>query len=376
MNPLKTNSTTLLLATLLILSLTNIASAIPGPTPSPSPLTEQEKILCDKALKFLTEVFGFDTASYHSEVIVKEYPIGSIFDKTLKFNFTSAESKVEALILVRGDSLYWCTLRSIKGSPVFMAKSSDVLVTATDTLDRLQAFSAKDYLPTFRRMLDSVTELANSKITAHNFTQEIVVSGSTVRISWEPFANGLSNQQNKLYLEFQNGNLMFFADYLGTYNIGSAEIKISEQEAIKIAIEHVRAYSYVQGNETVSNITVLDNLVIANISLQNRGNNTLYPLWDIRLPLDKVYPGGVTAFHVSIWADTGEVSYITPIGYGGDPNATPSESQAAPDYSPAIATALLAATATVVVIAATILFIKKEANSALAPSLFLFCKVQ
>lgn len=42
------------------------------------------------------------------------------------------------------------------------------------------------------------------------------------------------------------------------------------------------------------------------------------------LPLDKEYPGGVTAFRVTIWADTGEISYFTPIGFYGDPNAVAS----------------------------------------------------
>jgi hypothetical protein len=370
MSPLKRNTTTLLLTILLMFLLVSIAKASPPATPSPPPLTEQETILRDTALEFLTDVFRLNTLGYHTEVYVNNRP-GPNYDASLKFNFTSAESKVEALFLFRDNSLFWCMLSTIKGSPAFITpKASDILDTAKDTLDRLQAFSAKDYLPTMRSMLNSVTELQNSKTSNANFTQEIAVNGNDVTMSWEPFANGLSNQQNKLYLEFKDGNLMFFADYLGTYNIGSAEIKISEQEAIKIAIEHARAYSYMQGDETVSNITVLDSPVIANISLQNRGNNTLYPLWDIRLPLDKMYPGGVTAFHVSIWADTGEVSYITPIGYGGDPNAvapesqaaTPSPTQVALDHSLAIVAALVAATATVVVIAASVLFIKKRSK--------------
>ena len=285
-----------------------------------SQLTEQDKILRDNALRFLIDVAKLNISSYSIEVFVDNTP-GPNYDKSVYFKFRSAESKVDVDCLIRNNSVFWCTIYPVQGSPAFTTpKASDVLTVAKDALNSLQAFSAKDYLPTLRSMLDAVTELESSKTTVGDFTQEITVSGNVVRVSWEPFANGLSNPQNKLTLEFKDGNLMFFCDYLDMFKIGSAEVKISEQEAIQIAIEHARAYSWQVGNETVSNVNVLGSPIIANISLQNRGNNTLYPYWDIWLPLDKMYSGGVTAFHVGIWADTGEVAFISPIGYYGDPN--------------------------------------------------------
>jgi len=365
MNPLK-RSIILLLAILLLFPLVSMAKAQPSLPPltgfdaeewnklkqmphPPSQLTEQDKILQDNALRFLTNVAKLNTSSYHVEVFLDDKP-GPNYDKTLKFNFTSGKTKLDVLCLFRDNSLFWCTIYPVTGSPAFTTpESSDVLSTAKGTLDRLQAFSAKEYLPTVRSMLDTVTELRNSKTTISDFTQEIAVSGNTVRISWEPFANGLSNPQNKLLLEFQNGKLTFFYNCLGLFKIGSADVKISEQEAIQIATEHARNYSWEVGNETISNANVLDTPVIANLSLQNRGNNILYPYWNIWLPLDKIYPGGVTSFHVTIWADTGEVAFIAPIGYGGDPNAVPSESQeTTSDYSLAIAITLITATAVIV----------------------------
>lgn len=370
MNLLKKNISMLVLAMLLVVAVVSMAKAqqptLPpsltdldaekwnvlmrkGQAYPPSQLTAQDKILLDNALSFLTNVAKLNTSSYNVEVFVDNIP-GFNYDKTLKFNFSSAESKIDVLCLFKNNSLFWCTIYPVKGPPAFTTpKSSDVLTTARDVLDSLQAFSAKDYLPTMRSMLDSVTELKSSKTTVGDLTQEIIVSGNVVTISWEPFANGLSHPQNKLILEFQDGYLRFFCDYLDVYKIGSAEVKISEQEAIRIAMEHARAYSWVQDGKTISNANVLDSPVIANISLQNRGDNTLYPFWDIWLPLDKMYPGGVTAFHVGIWADTGEVEFITPIGYGGFPGAVPSESQeTSPDYSLAIAITLIAATAAIV----------------------------
>jgi hypothetical protein len=328
--------------------------------------SEEDMTIRDNGLRFLTDVARLNLSSYDIDVQISDTAPVAFAAKQLGFNLTSAESNIRVNFMILDTMLFWFKIYPNKGSPTLIEPaSSDILSTAKDTLDRLQAFSAKEYLPTMRSTLDTVTKLENSKATIANFTQEITVSGSSVRISWEPYNNGLSNQQNKLYLEFEDGCLIHYSNWLGIHERGSSDVKISEQEAIQIAMEHARAYSWTQGNETISNVNVLDKPVLTSISLQNRGtNNTLYPLWDIHLPLDKMYPGGVTGFHVLLWADTGEVSSITPIGFGGNPNASPSEStettapstQTGPDYGIAVAITLVAAT----IISASCLIYKRK----------------
>jgi hypothetical protein len=318
------------LATMLVLALllVSFAQLVKANLPSFFPrelqdLTGEDKILADTALQFLNNVANVNTSSYH---IIANEAHSVLSGKTLKFTLSSSAGILSVIAEFANGRLFWCSILPVKGSPALnQPVSSNILSTAKDTLDRLQAFSTRDYLPTFQSMLNSVTELQDSKTSNANYTQEITVSGSTIRISWEPFVNDLSNPQYRLFLEFRNGNLEYYADYLGidVYSIGSSEVEISEAQAIQIAIERVRVFSYVQDGETVSDFTILDSLVIANVSLWNRGN-TLYPFWSIKLPLDKEYPGGVTAFQVGIWADTGEVSYFTPIGYYGDLDASES----------------------------------------------------
>jgi len=369
MSPLKKNFMTFVLTLLLVSSLASIASASGSPPPNtpqltkkpgPLPLTEQEIILRDKALNFLTSIFMLDISKYNvSEVITSESTLGMFV--TLKLS--SDDGKLDVGSIFRNSEIIWCKLYTVEGSPAFInTASSDVLNAAKGTMDRIQAYLAKDYLQDMQSMLDTITELKNSKITTGNITQEIAIDENVVSIKWEHFTNNIRSQQNSLKLEFKNGNLMYYADYLGIYEIGSTDIIISEQKAIQIAIEHARAYSWQAGNETVSNVTVLDSPVITDISLQIRGNFTKYPLWEIWLPLDKVYPGGITSFHVLIWADNGKVAYITPIGFYGDPTAVPSESQegtlpaqAAPEYSLAIVTA-----AAIIVILGYLLFRRRR----------------
>lgn len=343
---MKGNTKNVILAFALILLFSSVSIADTSATlPSPAPLTNQDKALLDTALRFLTDVAMLNISSYNIQVILDGETRGPNFDKIIKFNFSSAESKVDALFIVRENSLFWCMISPVKGSPVFVKQPlSDALSTAKATLDRLQAYSAKEYIPTMRTMLNSVAKLSDSKTSTAEFTQEIIIKGSDVTITWTPFANNLTNQQNQLILEFNNDNLMFYADFLGTYAIGSSDVKISEADATRIAIELARNYPLEFGNETVT-ANVLDKPFFTQLSLQNRGNSTLYPLWEIKLALDKMYPGGVTSFQVFIWADTGEVSSIKPIGVGAMPNETltesPLDAQETSDYNLAIVIAFV-----------------------------------
>jgi hypothetical protein len=43
----------------------------------------------------------------------------------------------------------------------------------------------------------------------------------------------------------------------------------------------------------------------------------VYPIWVVDLPLNDVYPGMVSFIRVRLWADTGEVINIQPLGSGG-----------------------------------------------------------
>ena len=285
---------------------------------------------------FLSNVVGLDVSKYNVVVKVGDNPPlpaaapGLFKDRSVKFNMTSAESKVDVLMWLRNDQVIWYTLNAVRGSPAFIKPtSSDTLEIAKDTLDKIQDYTPNEHIPAIQTMLNNVTELKESQTTNSDFTQEITIQSNTITIEWIPYLNGLSHPKNSMTLTFENGHLTFFHNGFNLYSIGSSEIRIQEQEAIEIAKESASAYLLKDGNETISNFTILDYPVLTKISLQNKGNTTLYPMWEIWLPLDNMYAGGVTAFHVFVWADTGEVSSITPIGFSGIPpeqQSTPSTS--------------------------------------------------
>jgi hypothetical protein len=126
---------------------------------------------------------------------------------------------------------------------------------------------------------------------------------------------------------FDNGTFDSFANDWNLYKVGSTDVKVSMDEAIRIARGRAQNYAYTIGNTTVSNFTILEERIKGELTMQNRGNYTVYPHWRIRLPLAKVYPGLISEIRVLLWADTGEVTYIKAIGNLGSPPPADSANQ-------------------------------------------------
>ncbi len=110
----------------------------------------------------------------------------------------------------------------------------------------------------------------------------------------------------------------FFCDNWDLYTVGNTEVQMSQTQAIQIAKQAAIDKYSLSGNQTSPDFTILDQNAMATLSMQDRGNYTLYPHWEILLPLDKAY-GAVTAIRVLVWADTGKVAYMAAVGNGGAP---------------------------------------------------------
>lgn len=334
-NCLKKSHLTLFFALILVLSLIQGARAQSDTPPWLQPLTDQQKADEAKAVAFLTNVTGLDMKKYDVKLGVDRHepydpnlpPPRS--EETVHCNLTTTDGRIlNVICMFRGDSVIWCKLYPIKGSPLFaQSKPSNDIIATKNLLDRLQNFSATTYLPTMRSMLDSVSKIEYSNITIGDTKLEILVEGASTTFMegtsttfiWSSAIKDAENNQKVVAITLHDGQFEFFADNWNLYKIGNADVKISREEAIEIAKEHARAYVWTAGNVTVSNVGFADIPVDAELSMQDRGNYTLYPIWFILLPLDKVYPGLVTGIQIEVWADSGEVSSINPSGAGGAP---------------------------------------------------------
>ncbi|MCW4055073.1 MAG: hypothetical protein NWE84_09205, partial [Candidatus Bathyarchaeota archaeon] len=166
------------------------------------------------------------------------------------------------------------------------------------------------YLQPICDSLSTLTELKSMTTQNVNVKLEVYNEGNLSRFFWTDTVNGIEIPQKQMGLVFYNGTFESFGDYWKVYTVGNADVKFDREEAIQVAMELARNYSYSIGDAVVSNFTILEDYIIAELMMQERGNCVVYPWWEIRLPLDKAYRGAVTEIRVNMWTDTGEVTYL------------------------------------------------------------------
>lgn len=153
--------------------------------------------------------------------------------------------------------------------------------------------------------------------------------GDTVDFRWVQTFNGCDYLA--VDLVFRDGVFSNLIDHRQLYSIDNTSVNISKEQAIKIALEAVKNYSYRMSDDwVVTGFNVIEDQATANLQPQMKESNVLYPAWSVTLPLAGVYPGSVTELLVGIWADTGEVYLVHHQAYGGAgylPESTPNSDQ-------------------------------------------------
>jgi hypothetical protein len=285
----------------------------------------------EETLTFLRDVVGLNMPEYNAKLVnILGEPSAQ---QSVKYTLESVGSKLDAVCTFENSVLVGCTLYPFEGAPIFCQLAANVLDEAKMLLSRYQTYSKASYLQSMSDMLNTVTEIETKSTTSNNVKFTITIEEDYVTIQWMKTVSGVDNDYTRIILRFHNGTFEQFWDSWNLYELGVTAVKVSKEDAIRIARETARNYSYEVGNVTVSNFTILDSPVSAELSMQPRENNTLYPWWNIFLYLDKLYPGNVNSIQVTFWGDTGEVTHISPISHMGAP---PTENPTEPPTEPSI----------------------------------------
>ena len=288
------------------------------------PVVSAELTHQELALDFLGDVVGLDLSRY--EVDLKWYSDYSsysnrIYDADATYDLVSDESQMVAKFFFKHNG-FICDISDLKGPMLLTHLAADALDAAKSFMNRYQGFAGGQYLQPLRAMLQNVTDLKNVTSTVGELRFEVEpspVGANFLSFQWMYNPNGIYNRFAKISLMFEDGVFLHFSDVWNSYVVGGSEVNVSQEQAIGLAKEHIAAYSYVFGNKTIGNLTVGDTdvWVSTNLSMQVKKDNRLYPCWELLIPLAKVYPGFVTAMHVYLWADTGELSLIEKSSGGG-----------------------------------------------------------
>lgn len=177
----------------------------------------------------------------------------------------------------------------------------------------------------------NATETTTKTVGSLNFTANW--KEDSVSFSWVWQVNGVSAGRLGFTLD-RSG--LWFSDNRAIYKLGSTDVKVSKEEAIAIALKRVETFSYKARIDLNTSVEVKDFVVVkdkitAELLTWPKEPLVLYPYWSVKLGLDTVYPAFVDAIHVGIWADTGEVFFCEPIGWGGPVSADGSGAETQPE---------------------------------------------
>jgi hypothetical protein len=271
----------------------------------------------DTSISFLQDVIQIDTSRYQatllSDTVEHRTDLGGVVEEILRYSLTDSESQLDVVLRFRNRELSRYQLSLFEGSPVYAhPQPYTVLDAAKGLVDRLSTFGGASYLNDMSSMLASVDKIENMEKTEGNIKLQISVSGDTTNFLWMYTENGVDFSPKSLSLVFENQVLTELTDGYYLFTVGTTKVTVpTEEEAIQIAKNAVKGYTWTADGTVVSDFTVLDDPITAYFhpTLRQEGL-ALIPYWEVTLYLDKVYPGGINRLSVGIWADTGEVRRI------------------------------------------------------------------
>jgi hypothetical protein len=291
----------------------------------------------EKGLPILSNVLGLDLARY--EATSKEGPQDLYMDvvpeENVRYTLQSNDSKVELLCTFANGNLRMINVLEREGVPHLtnLATKSldlgnatlqviDLVETAKGFLNDYQSYSGKAFYGELASMLNEVEAGKNLTETSGNVKLEVTNSENSKTFRWTYASNGFEAPDKCVALRYKDGFLKYFVDTWNLYKVGSRIVNISEEEAIDIAIERTRTFSWKMGSDNntveIKNFTVANAMVWETVfrssliadEARNEDVLMLYPMYHVWVSLDKFYPGNVYGFNVYVWADTGEICNI------------------------------------------------------------------
>ncbi len=272
----------------------------------------------DDAIRFLRDVLQINVTAYQATIIenaaATRPDLGGIVEELPTYSLVSSESQMKVSFRFRNNKLSKYLLSRFEGAPIYSQPTpSTVLEAAKNLLQRLRTYEDAPYMEEMSNMLDLANDTENTEITNGNMKLKIAYIGTTAEVQWLYTENGIDFQSKGLSFAFENRVLTELNDGWFLFTIGSTTVSTSSDEAIEIARNYVKTYSWTTADGTVVNDFIVRNEPVSCVLLPHvRGENSLalIPYWYVTLYLDKEYPDKVDRVAVGLWADTGKVAHV------------------------------------------------------------------
>ncbi|MFB3889397.1 MAG: winged helix-turn-helix domain-containing protein [Candidatus Bathyarchaeia archaeon] len=283
----------------------------------------------EKAMVMIRDVFQIDVSKYEASLIgnptAEVRPdMGNIIEEVVKYQFANSQSRFEMTLRFRNNHFSLFQLVQFEGYPNYpllftQQQPTDVLQAARELMQRYRAATNDSYLDEICQLMASASgndgdqTLGNTKLrmTSYGENSEVLLMYTE---------NGADFETKGIQIVSQNHVVTELSDDWFLFKVGNSRVSISRDQAVLIAKEAARSFSWNANGTQITNFEVLDTPVSVGFHPHTKTEDlTLYPYWYVTLSLDKTYPGGVSIISVGIWADTGEVANIQALGGTASP---------------------------------------------------------
>lgn len=284
----------------------------------------------DKTMDFMEQVLPIDLSKYtinlKADSSLKDTPLPSDNNKksdNLLYELSSENSKLQISFKIEKGIISYCNVNPVNGQAITNKQYSNMYDAVTDFLKTYQTYTKIDS-NNLITMLNNVDLTKDTTITTENTKLTIKSSSfgpdSLTNFRWEHIINGAAYDSLDITFDSVTNLLLFVIDTRAIYTIGDTSINVSMEQAVDIALENLKSYSYkMPDGSVVSDFKATKDGVVASLET-SRSDYVFRPYWDVRIFLDEIAPGNVMGITVFLWANTGEIISISNMATGGIDN--------------------------------------------------------
>jgi hypothetical protein len=290
-----------------------------------------EPSIQEKATFILNDIADFNMTTYTPTLrSSRQGSFLTLHKEVNDFTLVSSDTSCRAMFTFVNKRLQQIYMSNYSGQPKLNQLSLNTLESAKAFMAKCNTNLADFNCDTMRSLLDSIQTEENITKTYENTKLMVtVIDQSYVEYIWTYVdGNGVPAPLKNVVLSYRDGFLKCFQNNWQFYSVASKP-GISSDQAVAIAMNAIDDYSTIvlmpdNTTKTVSGFKV-HSIGQTMLNYQNyheadlaRGGDSfaLYPTWIVPLGFDKIYDGSVSGAHVQLWADTCEVSDVSPITVG------------------------------------------------------------
>jgi hypothetical protein len=273
----------------------------------------------NKGLSFLEDVIQLDMSKYKVTLYSNESNGTHLFYKLHPIKDSLNVFDTDAIFDFYNGTLGSCHLFPSGQGLIYRQPFTDRFNVTLGIVQRFESWANDEWV---RGMEDLMVKVGTEKNTFQVLGDEslriTVRSSGLGEYKFSQYYEGVEYTGLSISMGNSSSRDVFFTDSRAFHTIGNTTVSISRDQAISIAEDYMKKYSYKHTFGNGTSVTV-SNLEVAGIysadlgtnpgyaAMQSINNSTLFPYWDIKINVNNMPARGLQGVGVVILANDGTV---------------------------------------------------------------------